>query len=123
MKKHNFLLLVFLLNISLISAQAPYAFQYQAALRDAGGQLLVNQQISLRMSIIADSIGGNVLYQESFLRQTNAFGLIFLEIGQGNVITGNFTNIGWGEKPHFLEVAIDENAGKQLCAPQYYTAD
>jgi len=97
-----------------LKAQAPESFKYQATIRDAAHAILANQQVSLRMNIIQGSINGTVSYSETFSTQTNAVGLVHLEIGNGNALSGNFQNIDWSNGPYFLETAIDLNAGNNF---------
>ena len=46
--------------------QAPEGFKYQAVLRDAGGLILNNQAVGMRLTIQQGSIGGIAVYTETF---------------------------------------------------------
>ena len=103
--------LLFILSALLlplfITAQAPQSFKYQTVIRDASGQILVNQQISLRISIVAGGMEGEVKYTESHQVTTNSLGLIALNIGEGTVETGDWTAISWGSAEHFVRIELD----------------
>ncbi|MDG1160287.1 MAG: hypothetical protein P8N19_12405, partial [Flavobacteriales bacterium] len=87
--------------------QAPEGFKYQAVVRDAGNTILNNQAVGMRMTIQQGSIGGAIVYQETFSFTTNAYGLVNLEIGSGTVVSGDFTTIDWANGPYFIETAVD----------------
>lgn len=64
-----------LLSLAIFS-QSPEKINYQSIVRDLAGNVIQNQPISLRMSILSTSITGNVVYQETFQPTTNNFGLV-----------------------------------------------
>ena len=74
--------------------QAPEGFKYQAVVRDAGGFILNNQAVGMRLTVQQGSIGGTQVYTETFSTTTNAYGLVNLEIGAGTT-TDDFTAIDW----------------------------
>jgi hypothetical protein len=89
-------------------SQSPQAFQYQAVARDNTGMPIVNQSISIRISVISGSAAGTLLYTETHSSSTNQFGLFTLELGRGIVTTGMFSNISWGLNTHYLQIEMDE---------------
>jgi hypothetical protein len=91
--------------------QAPEGFKYQAVVRDAGNIILNNQAVGLRMTIQQGSIGGTTVYAETFAPTTNAYGLVNLEIGNGTVVSGTFTDIDWSAGPFYIETAVDVTGG------------
>jgi len=94
-------------TLSLSSfGQAPEGFKYQAVVRDAGGLILNNQAVGMRLTVQQGSIGGTVVYTETFSTTTNAYGLVNLEIGTGTT-TDDFTTIDWSNGPYFMETAVD----------------
>ncbi len=98
-------------TVSLSSfGQAPEGFKYQAVLRDAGNIILNNQAVGMRMVIQQGSIGGTAVYTETFATNTNAYGLVNLEIGTGTT-TDDFTMIDWSNGPYFIETAVDVTSG------------
>jgi len=97
--------------ITPLTAQAPAGFSYQAVVRDDLGEVLADQAVSLRISILQGSTGGPVIYQEEHTATTNGFGLVNLQIGTGTVVSGDFSVIAWGTDLHFLQIELDEAGG------------
>lgn len=86
-------------------------FNYQAIVRDANQNVVANQTVGIRISIIQESASGPVVYQETFSPFSNDYGLINLEIGSGDAISGSFEAIDWGSGPYFMETAMDISGG------------
>jgi hypothetical protein len=110
MKKLN-LMLLFLIIIGSVTAQAPQSFKYQAIARNADGAAIVNTTIGIKISLISNNINGNVVYSETFSPLSNGVGIFNLNIGQGSVISGNFSDIDWGADSYFLKAAMDVTGG------------
>ena len=111
MKKFLFILFACLLMGITIFAQSPQAIKYQAVARDNAGNLLPNQNIGIKLSVLQGGPTGSVIYAESHNPITNQFGLMNLSLGNGTVITGNFSNISWADYSFFLKVEMDPNGG------------
>jgi trimeric autotransporter adhesin len=94
-----------------VYSQTNRGINYQAVARDASGNLLENQNISVRFSILEDSPTGNMVYSESQIAMTNEYGLFTLSIGNGTILSGNFSDIDWSSGNIYLKVEIDENGG------------
>src|ERR1035438_4047286 len=104
--KRNYLLFValfaffiFNLKINNVFAQVPEGLNYQAVARDASGNLIKNQNINARLSIISGNPSGTIQWQETHYLSTNNFGLFTLVIGTG-VSTGigastSFAMVNW----------------------------
>ena len=92
-------------------AQAPQGINYQAVIRTNAGVILTNSNVGLKISLIQTSPGGTVVYEESFSPTTSNYGLVNIVVGQGTVISGDFTLIDWATGPYFVEVAADETGG------------
>lgn len=92
-------------------AQSPEMFNYQGVARDNGGNVLANQAIGLRLSILSGSISGTVEYVETHAVTTNNFGLFNVSIGGGTPMSGSFAGIGWGSNSHFAKVEMDPTGG------------
>ena len=82
MKKITLTLLVLVLII-ICHTQSPKSFKYQAVARNLAGDILAEQDISFRISILEGSAGGTAIYTETHGTTTNQFGLANLEIGSG----------------------------------------
>ncbi len=104
-----YLMFGILLITSNIFAQAPQGISYQAVARDNNGNLIANQTITLGFRIYNALVGGNIIYSETHSANTNAFGLISVNVGQGTPVFGTFSSIDWGNEPKFLEVEMNGN--------------
>jgi len=110
MKK--FIALVFLLLTNfLLQAQAPEGVNYQAVIRDNLGSPIENTIVGVKIAIYQNATSGNLVFEESFTPNTNAFGLVNFIIGQGNLISGDFSLIDWSSGPYFLEISADIDGG------------
>lgn len=114
MTKNSKLLLLLLLCINAVMAQPPNRFNYQAIVRDASGNAITNQAVSLRFTIHDNSSGGNVLYQEINNKTTNPFGLYTSRIGDGTVYQGDINTIDWGTGDKFLQVEFYDNGSSSF---------
>ena len=95
----------------LLHAQAPQKFNYQAVARDGSGNLIANQNVSFRISLLQGSAIGTIVYQETHLKTTNAYGQANLIIGSGTVVTGTFSSISWGSNAYFIKTEMDAAGG------------
>lgn len=108
----NLLLLVvcFILQTSIF-AQAPNLFSYQAVVRNSSNQLLLNQTIGMKISILQNAANGIIVYSETHVPTTDANGLVSIPIGGGTLLNGNFGSINWGNGPYFVQSDIDIDGG------------
>ena len=111
MKKYFILPFVLMLISFSINAQIPQAFNYQAVARDAAGNILANQLVSLRFTILSGGPSGTVEYVETQMANTNEFGLFTLEIGQGTIVFGTFSTIDWSSGDFWLKTELDASGG------------
>ncbi|MGQ1783828.1 MULTISPECIES: hypothetical protein [unclassified Saccharicrinis] len=95
----------------VLIAQVPEAFNYQAVVRTSSGEVVPDQLVSFRISILKESETGKVMYSETHSVTTNAFGLVTLRIGEGRPVDGIFGPGGWGLAPHFIKVELDLTGG------------
>ena len=90
--------------------QVPNSFNYQAVLRDADGQIMGNETVTMRYSIVesADCDGnGTVIFRESHQDLTTTqFGLVNSQIGNGVADVGSFEDIDWSINCYFLWVEV-----------------
>ena len=111
--KKLLLLLFFIPFLAL--AQVPQGVGYQGVATDSNGVELVNQAISIQVSVLSGSTTGTIEWQETHSTTTDTFGLFILIIGQGTS-TGNgaqssFADISWGTNTHFLKIEMDVTGG------------
>ncbi|HYF01796.1 MAG TPA: hypothetical protein VEC36_00345, partial [Patescibacteria group bacterium] len=97
-------------------AQAPSEFKYQAAVRTASGEVIANKQISIRIGIYqgqdTSQLGTNV-YTETHMVTTSQYGLVNLNIGRGNVVSGDISSVNWASGRHFIQIEMDDTGGSQ----------
>ncbi|MDD4822107.1 MAG: DUF1566 domain-containing protein [Bacteroidales bacterium] len=111
MKRASILLLFFLSIVSCLLAQVPEKMSYQAVVRDESGELIKNQLIGVLVSITQGSFLPTVIYSESHHVTTNENGLLTLEIGGGNVISGTFSGIKWENGNVNISTSYDLSGG------------
>jgi hypothetical protein len=102
---------LYLIVAQSILAQAPQKMSYQAIIRNTTNQLVVNQLVGMRISIIQGSQNGTAVYSETHSQTTNANGLLSLEVGTGTVQTGTFSSINWVNGPYFIKTETDPLGG------------
>ena len=88
-------------SLSLL-AQAPQKFSYQTVIRNSGGQLLANQQVGIKITVLQGTENGIVVFAERHTPTTNTNGLASLQIGTGTVLNGSFSNINWSQGPYLF---------------------
>jgi uncharacterized protein (TIGR02145 family) len=107
--------ILFILLFPLIGlSQAPNKINFQSVIRNNLGEVQSNKSVSLRVSILSNSINGTAVFSESHTKTTDANGLISLQIGNGTVLSGVFANIDWGSAPHFIKLEIDFSGGSNF---------
>jgi len=92
-------------------AQVPQLFNYQGIARDAKGNPLSNQKMSLKLSVLPTADATVAEYEETQLVNTNEFGLYTLQIGNGTAVTGNMKTVKWETGNKYIKVAIDPTGG------------
>lgn len=105
--KQLFTSIVFIYLCSTLFSQAPQAFKFQTIIRNTSGEALPLQDITLKFLIHIYEPGGEVVYSEQHIETTNTSGLISVDIGLGEVLSGSFADIIWGSGEYFLEELID----------------
>ena len=109
--KYIFLAIGLLMSSIGLFAQAPQAFKYQAVARDNSGNLIANQSVGFRISILQNSPTGSPVYSETHTVASNNLGLVNLDLGAGNPVSGTFSNINWGTGNYFVKVELDVTGG------------
>lgn len=107
MKKLSFL------AASLVStfafSQSQDAMSYQAIIRNSSNELVKNQNVGMRFSILKGSATGTVVYSETQTQSTNSNGLVTVKIGAGTLVSGSYSTINWGADTYFIKVETDPN--------------
>ena len=83
MKKILSTLLSVLFSAITFAQSVPQGINYQAVARDAYGDVLMNQALTIQFSVISDITTGIVSWQETHQDTTNDYGLFTAIIGQG----------------------------------------
>ena len=107
MKKIISTLFVCIITISVIYAQAPSIFKYQAVVRDNSGAIIASQLVKFRISLLKGSPSGTTSYMEQHTTATNQFGIANLEIGNGSSQVGAIDTIQWGKADYFIKIELD----------------
>jgi hypothetical protein len=90
-----------------MAQNAPQGFNYQSIVRNASGDPLANQSVTLLFSIRSGAPNGPVAYSEKQTLNTNQFGQTNTVIGQGTVLQGDFSTINWAASAKYLTVSIE----------------
>jgi uncharacterized protein (TIGR02145 family) len=114
MKYSPIALFLLAFEISLLNAQVPDSLTYQAIIRNNEGVALIDQQVTIQISILQGSVYGKSMYVELHEVISNQFGLVTLVIGGGEVQWGNFENINWSNGPYFIKVELDLFGGTEF---------
>ncbi len=111
MKNKIVLVIICIICFSVLNAQVPSKMSYQAVVRNNSNQLVSNQLVGMRISILQGSINGSAVYVETHSPQSNPNGLVSIEIGGGNSVTGSFATINWTNGPYFVKTETDPTGG------------
>ena len=107
--------LLMFLSIGFISitsfGQAPDGINYQAVIRKTSGTLLTNSPVAIRVQIKQTSATGTVVFSERQTAITSAYGLVNLVIGQGTLLSGNFSTINWSTGNYWVSLGVDFSNG------------
>ena len=99
--------LIFLAAVLIaFTATAQQGINYKALIKDNLGNVVANQTIDVRFTIIADTGPTNVYVETHTGVATDANGIVILNIGEGTT-SDVFTDIAWGSDTHALKVEID----------------
>lgn len=108
MKKQLLTLLMVVVAIISTFAQ-PNTFNYQAVIRDFDGNILQNESIVLKTSIINES--ATVYFSETHNATTNNLGQIQMAIGGGELISGSIETCPWGTEQLLLKIELSTDGG------------
>jgi len=91
-------------------AQSPEKISYQAIVRNLEGELVSNQQITVKINILQGASNGTSIYEETHGVETNENGLFSIEIGAGST-SNKLSDITWSVDQFFVETQIDLTGG------------
>lgn len=107
MNKRTSLFLCALVACTVLSAQAPPSFSYQAIVRDGSGVVQANTAAAIELSLLQGAINGPVVYSEEHTATTNNFGLVNLAFGQGTPVNGSWAAVDWSDGPWFARTRVN----------------
>ena len=110
--KNLFIAFVLILTSTLsLQAQTPQGFNYQATVRNAGGELIVSQNVNFRFNVQQGSVTSTAVFTETHLVSTDDLGQVNIVIGEGTATTGDFTLIDWSLGSYFLGIELNTGTG------------
>ncbi|MFH1118897.1 MAG: tail fiber domain-containing protein [Bacteroidota bacterium] len=111
--KKLFIIVVQVLIFSILNAQAPQKMSYQAVIRDNTNNLITNDEVGMRVSILQGDTTGIEVFKEIYNPNpvTNSNGLVSLEIGSGIPVINSFESIDWGNGPLYIKIETDPTGG------------
>ncbi len=109
--KRIFTIVAAILMTASVWAQTPESMSYQAVVRDASDALVTSTAVGIQISILQGGATGTAVYVETQTPTTNASGLVSLEIGNGTVVSGDFSAIDWSAGPYFIKTETDPTGG------------
>ena len=106
MKKLSTLLFMQVMFLASIFAQAPGAFNYQAALKDNKGNTLADASVEMTFTILKGSANGSDVFSQKINGTTNSSGVINMMIGNDDM-----ADVDWSQGPYFLNIKMSGDAG------------
>jgi len=110
MKKISTLAVILFTTLSMY-CQTPELMSYQAVVRDADSELLTDQAVGMKISILEDTASGTPVYVETQNPSTNSNGLLSLQVGAGTNVSGDITTIDWANHDYFIRTETDPTGG------------
>ena len=110
MKKLATLLVTLLITITSFAQQG---INYKAVIKDDIGNVLASQTIGIKFTITR-YIGQEIQYVEEQYPETDSNGIIIVNIGEGNVVSGDFFNIDWSSDIYHLRTEMDITGGNNF---------
>src|SRR5687767_3491164 len=107
-------LCIFAISSLTLNAQAPQKMSYQSVIRDSENELVTNQNVRVRISLLQGAVNGSPVYIEMHNVTTNANGLATLQVGNGTVVSGNISAIDWSDGPYFIKTETDPTGGSNF---------
>ncbi|MBL0109615.1 MAG: hypothetical protein IPP42_01605 [Saprospiraceae bacterium] len=100
----------------LYSQVVPKGMNYQAVARNQKGEILADQNLSLRIYLFSGDNGQRINhYSEVHQVKTNALGLFDMIIGEGTKEQGEYGLVPWNQENIWMEVAIKDRSLSDFC--------
>jgi hypothetical protein len=105
------LLLLLLIQSTIVLAQVPQGFNYQATVRNSSGGLIINQNVNFKFNVMQNTPTSVPVFSETHFAPTDDLGAVNLVIGKGTATTGIFSNIDWGNGTYYLGIELNTGSG------------
>lgn len=103
--KKNLTLLLFGFLPFFAFSQIQHAFNYQAAVRNADGDIQFNNFADFKIEILQND---SIIYSENHLNKwTGKTGVVNFKVGGGDIITGNISQIDWSQGQLQIKVTLN----------------
>lgn len=99
-------IIILLLLCTNIFSQIPYAFRYQASVRNAQNRP-INDEVVFDIRLFSDDRAINEVYREIHLIKPDTNGIVAFSIGKG-ASNDDFSNINWAKPPYYIQVLLDD---------------
>jgi hypothetical protein len=111
--KKLIVLLIAITTYSITMAQAPNLMNFQGVARNSVGNVVANQNISVRLTVHDGTATGTSVYSETRAVTTNPFGLFNIVIGSTGAtnVTGTIAGVNWLSSAKFLQLEVDAAGG------------
>ena len=110
--RKKILLSVFMISLLTVAkAQVPQQLNYQGIARNSSGIPITYQNITVRLSVIDNATGGQIVYRETRRVKTNYVGLFNIVIGSPGAtdVLGSMSGVNWSTGKKSLKLEIDPN--------------
>ncbi|NBW38991.1 MAG: hypothetical protein EBR30_29040, partial [Cytophagia bacterium] len=114
----NHLTIILLMICAFCQAQAPLRINFQGVVRTADGNLVVSESLVLEIGFKANLSSPVFLYRESHNTQTNAYGQVSVQIGNGTILNGTFNTIDWSTGTVTFEAVASVNGSNLVLSQQ-----
>jgi hypothetical protein len=111
MKQHILFFIFCLISFNIYSQSVPQGFNFQAVASDDAGNIISNQVIGIRVSLVLTSNNNNIVYRETQFPSSSDLGVFSIIVGQGTPDLGDFASVDWATEPLSLRTEIDINGG------------
>jgi hypothetical protein len=102
-----YLFLAVLSFTGLLYSQVPQKMSYQAIIRDGAQNLVMNQGIGMRLTILD---GMTAVFVETHSATTDINGLVTVDVGTGTPVTGTLDAVNWGSGVFTIKTETDISA-------------
>tara|TARA_B100000963_G_scaffold105894_1_gene91905 strand:- start:18094 stop:20202 length:2109 start_codon:yes stop_codon:yes gene_type:complete len=96
----------------LVSIGVNSQFNYQALIKHSSGQIISNNQVKVKFSLMYQSTTATPFFVEEHIVNIPADGVVNLSVGGGTIVNGTYSNIDWSQSV-FMKEELDTGNGYQ----------